>query len=127
MKVKLKEGIGILANSFFELRPGIVSEIPDKMFDSESMIQVSGKIEQVVEKKEEKVVVEVKENKINNENNIDAFKKELIDLPGIGPKIAADILKMATTKNGLGKIPRQTLIDELRDDVVIVLDNYLGR
>jgi hypothetical protein len=34
---------------------------------------------------------------------------------------------MAKTKEGLSKIPRQTLIDELRDDAVIVLDKYLGR
>ena len=55
------------------------------------------------------------------------FKEELIELDGVGAKSADIIVKMARNKTELRKVPRKTLIDELRDDVVEVLDEYLGR
>lgn len=57
----------------------------------------------------------------------DNFRKELIGLNGVGEVSADIIVKMARNKTELRKIPRQTLIDELRDDVVEVLDKYLGK
>jgi len=55
------------------------------------------------------------------------FKQELIDLPKIGVKKAEHILTLATTKEGLGKIPRETLVHELGEEISKILDAYLGR
>ena len=55
------------------------------------------------------------------------FKEELIELNGVGAKSAEIIVKMARNKTELRRVPRKTLIDELRDDVVEVLDGYLGK
>ena len=108
VKVKLKEGKPSIANAYFDLKPGIVADIPDKCFDNGSMDKVG-------------------EEKPKSSESTKSFKQELIDLKGIGPKIAEQILKLAKTKEGLAKIPMQTLIDELRDDVIPVLNKYLGR
>lgn len=112
MKVKLKDGQSSIANAFFDLNPGTVVDIPDALFNSEVMDKVGGKVIEPITPTE---VVEK------------SFKQELIDLKGIGPKIAEQILKLTKTKEGLAKIPKQTLIDELRDDVIPVLDKYLGK
>lgn len=55
------------------------------------------------------------------------FKDELIALKGIGAKTADQILELANSKEELAKVPRDDLIEELRDDVVEILDAYLGR
>jgi len=55
------------------------------------------------------------------------FRQELIDLKGVGEKITDQILRLAKTKEELAKTPRQVLVDALRDDVVPILDKYLGR
>jgi len=126
MLVKLKEGKRPIGNSHFELNPGYVTDIPDEMFDSEVMEKATAS-KVVAEKKPEKVEKKVEKIEAKPEKEKKSFREELIDLPGIGPKIAEQILKMATTKEGFAKIPHKTLIDELRDDVVVVLDKYLGR
>jgi hypothetical protein len=56
-----------------------------------------------------------------------SFKQELIDLKGIGPKTVDQLLLMASSKEELAKIPRGRLIHALRDDVIPILDKYLGR
>lgn len=56
-----------------------------------------------------------------------SFKQELIDLPKIGAKKAEHIMTLATTKEGLGKIPRKTLVTELGEEIAKILDDYLGR
>jgi len=123
---KLKKGISSIANNTFELNPGIVADIPDELFDETIMEKVeSGKeIEKPKEDKVEKKIEKEPEKKIEKPKS---FKEELIDLPGIGPKIADQILSMAKTKEGFSKISRKTLIDELPDDKVTILDKYLGR
>jgi len=123
VKVKLKEGLTSIASAHYELNPGIVTDIPDRLFNPEIMDKVSSKADK--EEKPKKKVDQPKDESPKEEKK--SFKEELIDLPGIGPKITEHILKMAKTKEGLAKIPRETLIDELRDDAVVVLDQYLGR
>jgi DNA uptake protein ComE-like DNA-binding protein len=136
MKVKLKEGLTTIASTHYELKPGVVVDIADRLFNEEVMDKVSdsgkkkgsAKKEEKAEKKAEpKKKESPKKESPKKEDVKKSFEDELIDLPGIGPKIAEQILNMAKTKEGLSKIPRQTLIDELRDDAVIVLDKYLGR
>ena len=56
-----------------------------------------------------------------------SFKDELIDLKGIGAKTADQICELANSKEELAKVPRDDLIEALRDDVVELLDAYLGR
>lgn len=126
MKVKLKDGLTTIASAFYELRPGVVTEIPDKMFDATVMDKVSDSGKEKVSSKKEtkKPKEEPKKKEVQFKKD---FKDELLDLPGIGPKITEKILNMAKTKEGLAKIPREALIDELKDDVVVVLDKYLGR
>ncbi len=54
------------------------------------------------------------------------FRSELISLDGIGQKTADFIIaNIASSKEELSKVPRETLIDKLRDDVVEVLEEYL--
>jgi len=64
---------------------------------------------------------EVKTEKAGN------FKDELVALKGIGAKTADQIIKLANNKEELAKIPREDLIEALRDDIVELLDEYLGR
>ena len=101
MKVTLKEGLSTIGNKYFELKAGSVSEIDPSMFNGNVMVEVG----------------------VNSEN----FRQELIDLNGIGEKTADLILAFAKSKKELAEIPRQFLIDELRDDYVEILDEYLGR
>jgi len=126
VKVKLKEGLTSIASAYYELNPGIITEVPDRLFNPEIMDKVLSKADKT-EKKEEKPKKKVDQPKAEKPKVEKSFRDELIDLPGIGPKIAEQILNMAKTKEGLAKIPRKTLIDEIRDDAVIVLDQYLGR
>lgn len=70
--------------------------------------------------------IETEEGEPKTEDNKD-FKKELDALPGVGKKTAEDILAIAETKEELKKVPKQTLMDELRDDVAEVLYDYLNK
>ena len=121
MKIKLKDGIAALANAYCEINPGVIVDIPDRMYNPEIMDKIGASPKKEKPKKEEKPKPEpVKVEK--------SFRQELIDLPGVGPKIAEHIIaKIAKNKEGLANVKREELIKELRDDVVIVLDKYLGR
>jgi len=118
IQVKLKDGIQAISNAHFEINRGQIATIYEKCYDPETMVKVSGK-----EIKQE----ETEETEQQTPNQKKSFKEELIDLNGIGPKIADKILKIAKSKEELAKIPRARLIDELRDDAVKVLDKYLKR
>jgi len=56
-----------------------------------------------------------------------SLKDELIALDGIGEKTAKQILKLAKTKSELKKVSKKKLIDTLRDDVVEILVDFLGK
>jgi len=121
MKVKLKEGLSAIGNANFELVPGIVSEINSNLFNSNLMVSVEPKIE-VKKPVEAKPVIE---ERVVKKQSVEDFKKELVALKGIGPKIADQILNLAKSKEDLVKIDRKLLIKKLRDDVVVILDKYL--
>jgi hypothetical protein len=55
------------------------------------------------------------------------FEQELLDLKGVGKKSTEIILGLAKNKTELRKISRKKLIDLLKDDVVEIIDKYLGR
>ena len=116
VSVKLKEGIKTVGNAKFELVEGRISNIPDDCFNPDIMEEVgTGKKPEKNEESKEEIIPQK------------SFRQELIDLPGIGPKIADQFLKVAKTKEALAKVPREKLIKEFRDDVVVVLDKYLKR
>lgn len=118
IKVKLKKGLGVIANGLFELAPGRVIDIPDHAYNDAVM-------DKVTEVKEPAVSID--SNSSLDPEDKKNFRDELIELKGIGQSIANQILKLAKSKADLVKIDRKILIDKLRDDAVKVLDKYLGR
>lgn len=60
------------------------------------------------------------------ENKKVSFEQELIDLKGVGKKSAEIILKMAKNKDELKKISKKKLLAALKDDVVDVINKYIG-
>ncbi len=114
VKVRLKQGQSPIGNNYWGISPGQTEIIEESRVDERMEIveRLGGDKKSKEPKQQAKVTGE-------------KFKDELQALHGIGPAYAEDIMAIASSKEALAKLDRETLLEKLPDDIVPVIEDYV--